>query len=46
MAPAARRAHVRTIDALAAADRAAFMHALAQLVDAKNDFGRAPLRLG
>jgi DNA-binding MarR family transcriptional regulator len=46
MARAARRAHIRTIDTLPAPERTAFVHALARLVDAKNDFGRAPLRLG
>jgi hypothetical protein len=46
MLPAAQRAHVRTVDALSAGERKAFVHALARLVDAKNEFGRAPLRLG
>jgi DNA-binding MarR family transcriptional regulator len=46
MAQPARRAHTRTIEALPPAERAIFLHALAQLVAAGNDFGRAPLRLG
>lgn len=46
MLPAAQRAHVRTVDALSGSERKAFVHALARLVDAKNEFGRAPLRLG
>jgi DNA-binding MarR family transcriptional regulator len=46
MAPAARRAHARTIEALSPQQRDAFLHALAQLVASGNDFGRAPLRLG
>ncbi len=41
----AQRAHVRTIEALPPAQRTVFLHALAHLVDAGNDFGRAPLRL-
>ncbi len=45
MTQPARRAHERTIDALPPVQRAAFLQALAQLVDAGNDFGRAPLRL-
>ncbi|MET0866716.1 MAG: MarR family transcriptional regulator [Pseudorhodoplanes sp.] len=45
MTQAARRAHERTIEALPPVQRAAFLQALAQLVDAGNDFGRAPLRL-
>jgi DNA-binding MarR family transcriptional regulator len=45
MAQAARRAHTRTIDALPPGQRAAFLRALAQLVEAGNDFGRAPLSL-
>jgi DNA-binding MarR family transcriptional regulator len=45
MTQAARRAHERTIEALPPVQRAAFLRALAQLVDAGNDFGRAPLRL-
>ena len=42
----ARRAHVRTIEALPAAERDAFLRALAKLVEAGNGYGRAPLRLG
>lgn len=42
----ARRAHARTIEALPDADRCAFTHALARLVEAGNGHGRAPLRLG
>jgi len=45
MSHAARRAHARTVEALPPDQRAAFLHALARLVDAGNDFGRAPLRL-
>lgn len=45
MTQAARRAHVRTIEALPPDEREAFLHSLARLVDAGNDFGRAPLRL-
>ena len=41
----ARRAHARTIEALPPVERTAFLHALAHLVDAGNEFGRAPLRL-
>jgi len=46
MRPAAQRAHDRTIAALPPADRELFMALLTRLVDAQNDFGRAPLRLG
>jgi len=42
----ARRAHARTIEALAPADRSVFVQALAQLVQSGNAHGRAPLRLG
>lgn len=45
MTQAAQRAHARTVDVLSPAERAAFLHFLARLVDAGNDFGRAPLRL-
>lgn len=45
MTRAAQRAHARTVEVLSPVERAAFLHALAQLVDAGNDFGRAPLRL-
>ena len=41
----ARRAHERTIAALAPAEREAFLQGLAQLVDAGNAYGRAALRL-
>jgi MarR family transcriptional regulator, lower aerobic nicotinate degradation pathway regulator len=41
----ARRAHERTLEALPSKERAAFVHALARLVDAGNEYGRAPLRL-
>ncbi len=42
----ARRAHSRTVAALAPAERRAFVQALAQLVQHGNAHGRAPLRLG
>ncbi len=42
----ARRAHVRTIEALPDNEREAFLRALAKLVAAGNGYGRAPLRLG
>lgn len=42
----ARRAHERTINPLGRRDRTLFMKALAQLVSAGNDHGRAPLRIG
>lgn len=42
----ARRAHTRTVEALAPAERQAFVQALAQLVQCGNAHGRAPLRLG
>ena len=41
----ARRAHARTIEALPARQRESFLRALATLVDAGNDYGRAALRL-
>jgi MarR family transcriptional regulator, lower aerobic nicotinate degradation pathway regulator len=41
----ARRAHARTLEALAPADRARFIEALLQLVSSGNDSGRAPLRI-
>jgi DNA-binding MarR family transcriptional regulator len=41
----ARRAHERTIEALPAKERARFMEVLRRLVDAGNEYGRAPLRL-
>jgi DNA-binding MarR family transcriptional regulator len=46
MRAAAGRAHERTIAALPAADRQRFMALLTRLVDAANEYGRAPLRLG
>ncbi len=46
MRGAAQRAHERTVAALPPADRALFMKLLIQLVDAQNEYGRAPLRLG
>jgi DNA-binding MarR family transcriptional regulator len=42
----ARRAHERTLGGLAAAERARFVAFLAQLVDAGNEYGRAPMRIG
>jgi DNA-binding MarR family transcriptional regulator len=41
----ARRAHERTLASLKPADRARFVATLAQLVDAGNEYGRAPMRL-
>ena len=41
----ARRAHDRTLEALPPAERQRFLKALAKLVDAGNDYGRAALRL-
>lgn len=41
----ARRAHDRTIEALPPKERARFMEVLRRLVDAGNEYGRAPLRL-
>jgi DNA-binding MarR family transcriptional regulator len=46
MQASARRAHERTVEALPPAERTIFMMLLSRLVDAQNDFGRAPLRLG
>lgn len=46
MQGAAIRAHERTVEALPPAERAIFITLLSRLVDAQNDFGRAPLRLG
>ena len=46
MQGAAQRAHDRTVEALAPRQRAAFLAALRKLVDAGNEYGRAPLRLG
>ena len=45
MQGAAERAHARTIEALAPAERAAFLDALRDLVNAGNGYGRAPMRL-
>jgi MarR family transcriptional regulator, lower aerobic nicotinate degradation pathway regulator len=42
----ARRAHERTLASLRPTDRARFVATLAQLVDAGNAYGRAPMRLG
>jgi DNA-binding MarR family transcriptional regulator len=41
-----QRAHDRTIGALSRADQRVLMRLLTTLVDAQNDYGRAPLRLG
>jgi len=41
----ARRAHERTIDALKPKERAGFLSALAHLVSAGNEHGRAPMRI-
>jgi DNA-binding MarR family transcriptional regulator len=45
MDAAARRAHERTLDGLPARDRERFVAFLARLVDAGNEYGRAPMRL-
>jgi DNA-binding MarR family transcriptional regulator len=45
MDASARRAHERTLEALPARDRDRFVAYLARLVDAGNDYGRAPMRL-
>jgi len=45
LAPAARRAHDRTLDALPRAERDAFLKSLVRLVEANNALGRAKLRL-
>jgi DNA-binding MarR family transcriptional regulator len=42
---AARQAHERTVEALAPEERALFLAQLRTLVDAGNEYGRAPLRL-
>lgn len=42
----ALRAHARTIEALPPKQRALFLADLRRLVEAGNDYGRAPLRLG
>jgi DNA-binding MarR family transcriptional regulator len=41
----AQRAHDRTIEALPAEEREIFLELLVRLIDAQNDYGRAPLRL-
>jgi MarR family transcriptional regulator, lower aerobic nicotinate degradation pathway regulator len=46
MAAPARRAHERTVAALAPAELDVFLRGLASLVEAGNSYGRAPLRLG
>ncbi|HTB46576.1 MAG TPA: hypothetical protein VK741_23350 [Acetobacteraceae bacterium] len=46
MTAAAQRAHDRTVEALPPDERAASIRALRRLVDAGNEYGRAPLRLG
>ena len=46
MHDAAQRAHDRTVEALAPGQRTAFLGALRRLVEAGNEYGRAPLRLG
>ena len=45
MDEAAERAHRRTIEALPPERQAAFLNELRRLVEAGNDYGRAPLRL-
>jgi DNA-binding MarR family transcriptional regulator len=45
LAPAAQRAHDRTIAALPKAERDAFLRSLTRLVEANNALGRAKLRL-
>jgi DNA-binding MarR family transcriptional regulator len=45
LAPAAQRAHDRTVHALPKAEREAFVRSLARLVEANNALGRAKLRL-
>ena len=45
MTGAAERAHARTVEALAPGDRTAFLIALRALVNAGNEYGRAPMRL-
>ena len=42
----ALRAHARTVETLSAKDRARFLAYLRRLVEAGNEYGRAPLRLG
>ena len=41
----ARRAHARTLAGLSSRDQARFITFLTKLVDAGNEFGRAPMRL-
>ncbi|GEP56134.1 MarR family winged helix-turn-helix transcriptional regulator [Reyranella soli] len=41
----ARRAHERTIDALGNGERERFIKSLVRLVNARNELGRAPLRI-
>ncbi|MBB2201500.1 MarR family winged helix-turn-helix transcriptional regulator [Gluconacetobacter tumulisoli] len=45
MAEPARRAHLRTVEALAGRERTAFLRSLTRLVVAGNAYGRAPLRM-
>ncbi len=45
LAPAAQRAHDRTVAALPRAEREVFLRSLARLVEANNALGRAKLRL-
>jgi len=45
LAPAAQRAHDRTVAALPRAERQVFLRSLARLVEANNALGRAKLRL-
>ena len=45
MSDAAQRAHDRTVEPLSPRQRATFLAALRRLVDAGNEYGRAPLRL-
>ncbi len=46
MAEAALRAHERTVSALPPDERESFLRSLRRLVDAGNEYGRAPLHLG
>ena len=45
MREAVQRAHDRTVVALPPSERSMFVKLLIQLVDAQNEYGRAPLRL-
>ncbi|MDC6726460.1 hypothetical protein, partial [Leclercia adecarboxylata] len=45
MAEAVQRAHARTIAPLSGSDQERFLDYLNRLVDAGNEYGRAPLRL-